>query len=297
MGTQMKESANVTGPQNTPALTPGHRVPPRKALGQHFLKDRHILEQILKAAELGPEDVVVEVGPGRGALTRHLVKKTGRVIAIEMDSNLAASLPGLLGHPPNLRVVLEDARLVDLARLVEGVDHYKFVGNLPYYAASPILRRFLEAGELRPSVMVVMLQKEVATSMVAADEKMSLLSLAIQLHGVPRIVCYAPPDAFHPPPKVSSAVVRIDPRPGPAVEVGDLDAFFRVVRAGFFAPRKQLRNSLSVGLGVPTDRVATLLDEAGVDYRLRPENLSLADWANVYHASGEVFDGRNQGLG
>jgi 16S rRNA (adenine1518-N6/adenine1519-N6)-dimethyltransferase len=293
----MKESANVTEPQKIPTLRPGHRVPPRKALGQHFLADRQVLQQILDAAELGPEDVVVEVGPGRGALTRDLLEKAGSVLAIEMDSNLAASLPRLLGNPANLRVVHEDARIVDLARLLQGLERYKVVANLPYYAASPIIRRFLEAGELKPSVMVVMLQKEVAASMVAADGKMSLLSVAIQLHGVPRIVCYAPPGAFHPPPKVSSAVVRIDPRPSPAVEVGDLEAFFRVVRAGFFAPRKQLRNSLSVGLGVPADRVATFLDEAGVDYRLRPENLSLADWANVYHASGEVFDGRNQGLG
>ena len=286
--TPIKESANVTEPQKIPTLTRGRRVPPRKALGQHFLADGQVLQHILDAAELGAEDVVVEVGPGRGALTRHLARKAGRVIAIEMDSNLAASLPGLLGSPPNLRVVHEDARLVDLARLLDGVERYKLVANLPYYAASPILRRFLEAGEPRPSVMVVMLQKEVATSMVAADGKMSLLSVAIQLHGVPRIICYAPPDAFNPPPKVSSAVVRIDPRPVPAVEVADSEAFFRVVRAGFFAPRKQLRNSLSVGLGVPPDRVTTLLDEAGVDYRLRPENLSLADWANVYHASRKL---------
>ena len=272
-------------------------MPPRKALGQHFLADRGVLQCILDAAELVPQDIVVEVGPGRGALTRELLKVAGSVIAIEMDSKLAASLPRLLGNPANLRVVHEDARQVDLPGLLQGAERYKLVANLPYYAASPILRRFLEAGELKPSVVVVMLQREVAASMVAADGKMSLLSVAIQLQGVPGIVCYAPPHAFHPPPKVSSAVVRIDPRPGPAVEVDDAESFFGVVRAGFFAPRKQLRNSLSVGLGVPADRVVTLLDQAGVDHRLRPEKLSLADWANVYHAAVELLNGGSQGLG
>ena len=136
-------------------------------------------------------------GPAEEALTRYLVEAAARVIAIEVDPQLASALPHRLEYPPNLELVQGDARDIDLASVLGRAEDYKLVANLPYYAASPIIRRFLEAGRLRPSLMVVMVQKEVAQRMVASDGRMSLLSLAIHMHGLPRIVCYAPPSAFH----------------------------------------------------------------------------------------------------
>ena len=233
---------------------------------------------------MGPEDTVVEVGPGLGALAGQLVRRTRRVIAIEVDTRLAASLAESLGNPPNLRVINADAREVDLALALEGEGEYKMVANLPYYAASPILRRFLETDQRKPTLMVVTVQREVARSMVAEGGRMSLLAVGIQLYGIPRIICYVPPEAFCPPPKVTSAVVRIDLRPRPAIEVENVEEFFNIVRAGFFAPRKQLRNSLSLGLGIPADQTSRLLAVAGLDSRRRAENLSLEEWGYLYQA-------------
>ena len=257
-----------------------------RALGQHYLVDSKVLRDILDAAELGPEDTVVEVGPGKGALTRLLVRHCGQVVAIELDGGLAASLARRLGSPSNLRVVHADAREVDLREVLAGETVYKMVSNLPYYAATPIIRRFLEAegSHPAPTLMVVTVQREVARSMAAWGGKMSLLAVGVQLYGVPRIVCSIPPMAFSPPPAVTSALVTIDPRPAPAIYLDDVGAFFRLVRAGFSAPRKQLRNSLSLGLDVPPERARQLLEAAGVDPALRPQDLGLEAWGDLYRA-------------
>ena len=256
---------------------------PRRALAQHFLVDQDVLRRILQAADLSPQDTVVEVGPGRGVLTRELVKGTRRVVAIEVDSELAGALVSRLGCPSNLTVLEADARTVDLGRALGPDRTYKVVANLPYYAANPIIRRFLEA-ERRPSVMVVTVQKEVADAMVASPGKMGLLSVGVQFYGVPRIVCTVPPEAFRPTPKVSSAVVRIDLRPQPAVQVDDVEGFFSLVQAGFSAPRKQLRNSLTLGLGVSPKEAEGILNRVPVEHQRRPATLSLEEWAALYRA-------------
>ena len=284
----MKKPPSITPPRAVRELENGHLPSPRKALGQHFLVDRDVLDRILDASELQPQDTVVEVGPGPGILTRHLVRTARKVIAIEIDSRLATSLAETLNSPPNLSVVNADARDVDLTQLLKDESDYKLVANLPYYAANPILRRFLESGQRSPSFIVAMVQKEVARSMVAERGRMSLLAVGIQLYGIPRIVCDVPPRAFYPPPKVTSAVVKIDVRPRPAIEVEDVEEFFDMVRAGFSAPRKQLHNSLSQGLGVSSDQANRLLELAGLDPRKRAENLSLEDWGELYQAAREM---------
>ena len=253
----------------------------RKSLGQHHLVDVGVLSRILAAAELTEEDVVLEVGPGLGTLTRGLVERVSTVIAVEMDPRLAASLPSRLGHPANLTTVEADARTMDIGSLVGNEPGYKVVANLPYYAANPIVRRLLEA-DPKPALMVFMVQQEVARVMVAEPGRMGLLSVATQYYAQPVLVCDVPPAAFRPSPKVTSAVVRLEVRPQPAVAVADRDAFFALVRAGFSAPRKQLRNSLSHGLGVPGAEVGQLLDGLDLDGRRRAETLTLDEWAAVY---------------
>lgn len=264
--------------------TDEYRRPGGKSLGQHFLVDREVADRIVSALELTPTDTIIEVGPGGGALTPSLVKLAGKVIAIEIDPSLAHSLRLRLRARPNLSVITEDARTVRLDQILEGEVEYKMVGNLPYYAAVPILRRFLESEERSPAFMVFMVQEEVARSMVAEDGRMSLLAVGIQVYGDPSMVCTVPPHSFRPSPKVSSAVVRLDPRPHPAIDFEYVNEFFSVVRAGFSAPRKQLRNSLSLGMAIPADEAGGLLEEAGVNPESRAENLSISDWWVLYKA-------------
>ena len=245
------------------------------------------MDRILAAAELTADDLVVEVGPGSGALTRRLIEKAGRVVAVEVDPDLAQALAPRLGNPASLTTVQADARTVDIDSLAPPGTPYKVVANLPYYAANPIVRRFLEARH-KPTLMVLTLQQEVALGMAAPPGKMSLLSVSVQLFAQPRLICTVPPGAFRPPPKVNSAVLRLDIRPGPAVNIddtGDLFTdFFTTVRAGFSSPRKQIRNSLGHGLGLDGRAVDRLLDELSLDGTRRPSTLTLEEWAGLHRA-------------
>ena len=250
----------------------------KKSLGQHFLVDRRILSRIVGAADLSETDTVVEIGPGRGLLTGELSAKAGRLIAVELDRDLASALSAKYEALPHVTVICADGREVDIGSLA-GESSYKFVANLPYYAASPIIRRFLEATH-SPEIMVVMVQREVAERMTASPGHMSVLSVAIQLYGVPKV----PPGAFRPPPKVSSAVLRIDVHPRPILDLESEAEFFKVVRAGFSSPRKQLRNTLKQGLSLEPGRSEKVLATAGIDPTRRPQTLDLADWGRVYEA-------------
>ena len=233
---------------------------------------------------MGPADTVVEIGPGLGSLTQELAREAGRVVTIELDDALSSALTEACVDTPNVSVVHADAREIDIDSLLgPGHPHYKVVANLPYYAALPILRRFLEA-EHPPLVLVVMIQLEVARAMVAQPGDMSLASIAVQAYGTPRMVCRVPPGAFNPPPKVTSAVVRIDTKKQPIVGMAQMPNFFKVVRGGFSAPRKQLLNSLAQGLRLPKDSAAEALAEASIESKLRPEDLSLEDWAKLANA-------------
>ena len=288
------------GPQSN--RSPIDRIPPpKKSLGQNFLVDRRVLGRIIQAAELSPGDVVVEVGPGRGFLTRALAERAEHVVAVELDEVLAQRLTEQLSDRPNVDVIAADAREVDIDSLVATHAPYKVVANLPYYAASPIVRRFLEA-EYKPGLMVVMLQREVAREMAARPGDMGLLSVAIQLYGRPRIVSYVPSRAFRPPPKVTSAIVRIDVYARPAVQFDSEKEFFKVVRAGFSSPRKQMRNSLRHGLGMSPETTDAMLMQANIDPTRRAQTLSLPEWGGLYDVfrsqagsadSGLVTDRRN----
>ena len=259
---------------------------PRKALGQHFLVSPGVLARILDAADIAPGDAVVEVGPGLGVLTRGLVDRGARVTAVELDDELAAALARSFADH-RVRIVHGDARTVDLAALAPPGEPYLVVANLPYYAATPIVRRFLEADH-PPRRLVVTVQREVARSMAAKPGGLGLLGLGVQFYGAPRIVAAIRPGAFHPPPKVTSAVVRIDVHPEPLLPTSQRESFFALARAAFSAPRKQLRGGLSHALGRPPDAVADLLRRGGVDPVRRPATLSLDEWAALYRVFREA---------
>jgi len=258
----------------------------RKALGQHFLVDNSYLETICAKAELSKEDTVIEVGPGLGMLTEALLKEAGRVIAVEVDTALTNALTQSLSNSPNLTLVNADILETSPEQLLEaGVTSYKLVANLPYNIASPVIRRFLEA-KVKPDLIVVMVQREVAKNMMATAPNMNLLAIGVQLYGKPKIVRKVPPDAFYPRPKVDSAIVRIDVYDKPSVDVGDIETFFKVARAGFGNKRKQLRNSLAHGLDMLPKEIEELLDKAGIDYKRRAQTVTLDEWARISRLFG-----------
>ena len=258
----------------------------KKGLGQHFLVDGRVLKRIVAAAELTPEDTVIEVGPGLGILTQELVQRAGRVLAIEADSEMVSALGQLTTRSPNLTVVHGDVMQNDPISLLAssgagGVPaSYKVVANIPYYITSAVLRHFLEASR-QPALVVVMVQKEVGKAIVAQPGDMSLLAVSIQFYGKPSLVARVPARSFYPPPKVDSVILRVDVYPKPPVSVPSSRAFFDTVRAGFSAPRKQLRNSLAQGLAVGTQEAADLLQQAEIDPRRRAETLSIEEWGRL----------------
>jgi 16S rRNA (adenine1518-N6/adenine1519-N6)-dimethyltransferase len=266
----------------------------KKGLGQHFLVDDAVLEKILDAAALTPDDTVIEVGPGLGLMTAELAKRAGWVIAIELDNRLAAILKETLATE-NVVVLNEDVLGTDPAKLLKGgaphfppqLGSYKVVANLPYYITSPVLRHFLEAA-VKPKIMVVMVQKEVAQVIVAEAGQRSLLSIAIQFYGRPSIVTVVPAASFFPQPQVDSAVVKIDVYPEPPVDVTDIDGFFKLVRAGFSAARKQVINSLTKGLGLPKEEVQALLTKASIDPQRRAETFSIEEWASLWQGYSKL---------
>lgn len=257
----------------------------KKRFGQHFLSDPSILSRIVDAAEPTADATVIEIGPGQGALTRVLAERCARVIAVEVDRDLVPPLQAQFADEPSVRIIEADVLQLDPAeilRLGGAAAPYMVVANLPYNIAAPVLRRFLE-GDPQPQRMVVMVQLEVAEAMVAKPGTMSLMSVATQVYGEARMVMRVAPGSFTPPPNVQSAVVRIDVAAQPRVDV-PIEPFFRVVRAGFGNPRKQLRNSLSFGLHVKQAVVDETLGRARIDVTLRPQMLSLDDWAAITRA-------------
>lgn len=258
---------------------------PRRELGQHFLVDEGILARIVAEAELSSEDTVLEIGAGVGNLTRLLATAAGRVVAVEIDRRFLPVLEFELSGRANVYLMAGDILALDPSELTGG-GPYKVVANLPYAITSALLRHLLEA-RVPPQRMVVTVQREVAERIVARGGRMSLLAVSVQYYGRPQLLFRIKPGAFYPPPEVESAVLRIDRHPEPPVRVGDVAHFFRVVRAGFSQPRKQLGNSLAAGLGVSPQEAAAALRQAGIDPRLRAERLSLDDWARLARVLAE----------
>ncbi len=273
-----------------------HRA--RKRLGQHFLIDEGVLKLITSAAELTTADVVMEIGPGLGVLTKELARQAGCVIAVELDDKLAAILRRELASFRNVIIVNGDILEIEPATLLEGTRaefarvsgtpfSYKVVANLPYYITSPVLRHFLEAS-VKPQVMVVMVQREVAEAIVAKPGDMSLLSVSVQFYGRPEVVGQVPARCFYPVPEVNSAILRVDLYPEPLLPVTDEKSFFELVRAGFSASRKQIINSLAQGLKLPKADVLSLLEEAGIVPQRRAETLALDEWSRLWQVFTRV---------
>jgi 16S rRNA (adenine1518-N6/adenine1519-N6)-dimethyltransferase len=258
----------------------------RKALGQHFLVDQSALDRIAAAAEIARDESVLEIGAGTGELTQALSNLGTGIAAVEVDEALCRVLRARFGPDSSVHVLnanILDYVPVDLLTEAGLFPPYAVVANIPYYITAPILRRFLEAA-VKPRRLILTVQREVAESIAAGPGGMSLLGVSVQFYGSARVLFRLPPHAFRPPPKVESAVLRIDVLPEPFLGVGEQAGFFKVVRAGFRAPRKQLHNAISQGLWLPPGEAAPMLEAAGIDPLRRAQTLSLQEWAQLTRA-------------
>lgn len=289
--------------ENPRRLLERYGLHPRRSLGQNFLVAPQAPERIAAGAEVGPEDTVLEIGAGVGTLTAALTARAGRVVAVETDGQLVDVLRDVLGATPNLEIIHGDILTLDPTPLVAAspqtapllplwgrrLEHYLVVANLPYYITAAVMRHLLEAA-VRPARLVVTVQREVAERMTAQPGDLSLLGVSVQFYGKPRILFHLKPGAFHPPPAVDSAVVRVDLYDAPPVPVSDVALFFRVVSAGFAQRRKQLRNTLAATLQLAPMEVAAALTAANIDPVLRAEMLSVVQWGLVTNALAPLLE-------
>ncbi|MEW6239556.1 MAG: 16S rRNA (adenine(1518)-N(6)/adenine(1519)-N(6))-dimethyltransferase RsmA, partial [Chloroflexota bacterium] len=250
-----------------------------KSLGQNFLQDPAALAKIVQAAEVLPTDTVLEIGPGLGSLTCHLAAAAKQVIAVELDGRLVPAFEEVTRPFDNIRLIQGDVLKISPAEILS-VSDYLVVANIPYYITSALLRHLLE-NTPRPRRVVLTVQKEVAERICAAPGDLSLLALSVQMYGQPSIAAKIPAGAFHPVPKVDSAVVRIDLFPSPFIPYSLLDTFFALAKAGFGQRRKQLRNSLASGLKKSPAEIEETLRAAGIDPHRRAETLSLDEWREL----------------
>ena len=279
---------DVADPRGLKSVLRRHGVRAATSLGQRFLVDRDVLRAIVDAAELSPEDVVLEVGPGPGVLTAELAARARSVTAVEIDERMVAVLKDTLaGRGDNVALIQADALAVDLFTLGPRPPT-RIVANLPYQITTPLLERFI-GDDRRPPLVVVLVQEEVARRIVATPssaKERGYLSVFVQSFAEARIVRRVPPSAFRPAPKVSSAVVALRTRERPAFAPLERGAFLRLVSDVFRHRRKQLRGALGHEAGVAPDRAVAALGACGIDPRRRAEELSLDEWVALARALG-----------
>lgn len=270
---------NHIPPLNASAVLKRYGLRANKSLGQNFLQDPFALESIVNAAEIKPTDTVLEIGPGLGSLTRYLAVYAKQVVAVELDPKLIPPLEAVLTPHRNVQVINGDILELSPDELVED-EEYLVVANIPYYITSAVIRHLLES-ENKPRRVVLTIQKEVAQRICAKPGDMSLLALSVQVYGEPRIAAKIPAGAFFPAPNVDSAVLCVDIYPNPQIRPELLEAFFKLIKAGFSQKRKTLRNSLSAGLHISPTNAADLLTRAGIDPQRRAETLSIPEWERL----------------
>lgn len=256
-----------------------------KSLGQNFLIDEKVLEDIVAAAELEAEDVAIEVGPGLGVLTFALAAKCKKVIAIEKDRKMSKYLRKEIlkkyGENSNIEIVNDDILKINMPEFLQsrGMTQYKLVANIPYYITSPIIKLFLET-DMPPTAMVMLVQKEVAERICAKRGDMSILALSVLLYGEPAMMRKVSNTSFYPAPKVDSAILKIE-KIGKKYPVEEYQKIFRLIKMGFSAKRKKLVNNLSAGLKRPKDEMEDMLINCGIDKGTRAQDLEAADWVRV----------------
>ena len=259
-----------------------------KSLGQNFLTDKNIIDRIIEGSEIGPEDLVIEIGPGIGVITREAAAAAKKVVAVEIDEDLLPVLQYTLGDLNNVEVVNQDILKTDLKALIKAQDFIgkvRVIGNLPYYITTPIIMKLLEE-DIDCETITVMMQKEVADRLKAAPGKKECgaISLMVQYFADVKEIAKVPRTVFIPQPKVDSTVLRLDVRKEKPVAVEDEEYFFKVIKAGFAQRRKTVANSLSVLGDVTRAEILEALEKAGIEPVRRGETLSLEEYAKLTEA-------------
>ncbi len=252
----------------------------KKSLGQHWLRDKATLFDVVEAAQITKNDTVLEVGPGLGTLTEVLAESAKEVVAVEADTELIAPLRVQFFNKKNVEFVEADILKFNLNSLPKD---YKVAANIPYYLTSNLIRTLLEATN-PPKIMALLIQKEVAERIVAKPGQMSVLAFSVQYYAVANITRTVGKELFDPPPKVESTIIKIALRDKPVFEA-DKEKLFKLVKAGFGEKRKMLRNSLAGGLQMPTNQVEQLLEQSGLTPTARSQELSLDDWHKLYNSA------------
>lgn len=274
-------------PQNTIEILKKYQFSFQKKFGQNFLIDTHVLDKIIRAADIGKDDMVLEIGPGIGTMTQYLAEAAGKVIAVEIDRNLIPILEDTLGSYENVRIINEDVLKLDLRKLVQdenGGKPVKVVANLPYYITTPIIMGLFE-GDVPVSSITVMVQKEVAERMKSGpgNKDYGALSLAVQYYADTYLVANVPPNCFMPRPKVGSAVIRFTRHERPPVEAEDEKLMFDIIRAAFNQRRKTLANGLnnSDRLDFSKETIVNAIERLGKGTGVRGEALTLKEFADL----------------
>lgn len=250
---------------------------PKKSLGQHWLHDQFSLEAMCTAVDVGPQDTILEIGPGLGTLTKLLVDQAEQVVAVEFDQKLAADLPRRI-LASNLEVITSDILSFDFTQVPAG---YKIVANIPYYLTSNLIRVISETSN-PPVAAVLLIQKEVAERVAAKPGDMSLLSVTAQYFWEVSLGELVPAELFTPPPKVDSQIIVLKRRPSALFDDVETKDFFRLVKVGYSQRRKTLLNSLSAGLHLDKPAVRVLCESVSIDPSRRAQTLSLDEWHNIY---------------
>ncbi len=261
---------------------------PQKTMGQNFLIDKSTLNKIVKSANLTKDDVVLEVGPGLGTLTKELAINSKRVIAIEKDRTMVEILKETLKEYDNIKILQGDIlKFNDYSLLTK---NYKLVANIPYYLTSPLIRKFLES-EHKPKEIILMIQKEVAQRICSTPPNMSLLAISVQFYAHAKIISYVSKNCFWPAPKIDSAIIKIVPNKEALFIESEL--FFKVVKAGFSHPRKQLSNNLSKSLKIDKSKINEWLLNNKIKFEQRAETLSISDWQSLTKTYSIIVDKTN----
>lgn len=286
-------SERIASPGKTIEILQTHQFQFLKKYGQNFLIDLHVLDKIIASAQIGPEDVCVEIGPGIGSLTQALAEKAGRVIAVEIDSRLIPILTKNLEGYDNVAILNEDFLKLDLDGYLtkSGIQGpIKVIANLPYYITTPVIMGLLE-GTVPLHSITVMVQEEVARRMQAGPgtKDYGALSLAVQYYSKPEIVAFVPPNCFIPRPNVGSAVIRLERTAEPPAPVADVKLLFRIIRASFGQRRKTMLNSLSNSqeLSFTKEQIRHALEDLDIDERIRGEALTLLQFIEVSNRLAE----------
>ena len=275
----------LSNPQVTIEIIKKYDFAFQKRFGQNFLIDGHVIEKIIKAADISKEDTILEIGPGIGTMTQYLAEAAGKVYAVEIDKNLLPVLDETLGEYDNVTVVNDDILKVDIKALLgDDGENVKVVANLPYYITTPIIMRLFE-NHIPAKSITVMVQKEVALRMQAGpgSKDYGALSLAVQYYANPYIVANVPPNCFMPRPNVGSAVIRLTKWDNPPVKVKDEKLMFKLIRASFNQRRKTLQNGInnSSDLSFTKEQVVSALKEMGLSESVRGEALTLEQFAKL----------------